>query len=159
MISKYEVIVVGAAMALAAFSASAQTAFPRATTDSGYLTQEWLDRVGPPIGFLSLQHFYAIMKRCEVVDPVAERISLRAASFEQLIENGKSNNGLWRTFADRDGRVKETHFNSARAMVSSPEFLADVKRYERTVAATLDRAMLNDCAEFVNLVKAGIERN
>lgn len=139
-------------------TASAQGTFPASTTESGYLTQERLERVGPPFGFLSVQHFYAIMKRCEVVAPDSGEVAKRAAAFQRLVDEGKTMNGQWRTFADSQGRIKETHFATARQMVESPEFLSDVKRYHQAVAATPQSAMRDDCAAFVDLVNQAADR-
>lgn len=120
------------------------------------ISQEWLDRVGPPFGFLSLQHFNAILKRCAILDPDPQTSARRIAAFEHLVEGARTINGQWRTFSDRDGRTKETHFPSARSMVASPEFSMDTRRYDEHVSLVPAPTMLKECASFEQLVSQAL---
>jgi hypothetical protein len=129
----------------------------------GYLSKAYLEKVGPPFGFLSLQHLYAILKRCETVAPDSKGIEERARAFQELLDRASSPNrmwpnGMWRTFYDPDGNIKETHFPSARSMFESPEFAVDMRRYHERVALVRPEAQKNDCAEFVTLVSSGIQK-
>jgi hypothetical protein len=142
---------------LALSSAFAQTAVGLGS-DWPPLSQEYLERTGPPFGFLSVQHFYAILKRCESVDPAAESVQSRREAFEQLLDAGKTTSGLWRTFFDPEGQPKETRHPNARAMFTSPEFAQDIKRYDATVAAVPRHIQVQDCGQFEALVAQALNR-
>ena len=106
-----------------------------------------------PVRLQSIQHFYAITKRCDTVVPDRTAIRAREAALDRLIDDAKSNNGLWETFVDADGRPRETRFGSAREMFYSAEFAADVKRYEEVVSAVPLTVQVQDCREFSSLVE------
>ena len=110
----------------------------------------------PPVALRSIQHFWAMLKRCETVAPDRNAIRAREAAFEQLIDDAKSANGLWETFVDADGRPKETRFRSAREMLYSAEFAADVQRYEQVVSAVPLTVQVQDCREFASLVEQAL---
>jgi len=82
-----------------------------------------------PLELRSVQHFWAILKRCQTVAPDRNAIRARDAAFDRLMDEARAPDGRWRTLVDADDRPKETHFTSAREMVYSLEFAADVKRY------------------------------
>jgi hypothetical protein len=105
-----------------------------------------------PVRLQSIQHFYAITKRCETVAPDRTAIRAREAALDRLIDDAKSANGLWETFVDADGRPRETRFRSAREMFYSAEFAADVKRYEQVVSQVPLTIQVQDCLEFSSLV-------
>ena len=109
-----------------------------------------------PVELKSVQHFYAIMKRCEIVAPDRTAIRAREASFDRLLELALPADGTWRTYLDADGRPQETRFNSAREMVYSLEFASDIKRYQRMVAIVPPSVLVNDCREFDALVDAAL---
>lgn len=110
----------------------------------------------PPVALRSIQHFWAILKRCETVAPDRNAIRARDAAFDRLLDGAKSADGLWRTFLDADGRPKETHFRSAREMVYSVAFAEDVKRYEQVVSAVPLTVQVQDCLEFASLVEQAL---
>jgi hypothetical protein len=132
-----------AAFAAALLAARAAAAQPAETADL-------------PVALRSIQHFWAILKRCETVVPDRNAIRAREAAFDGLLDDAKTADGLWRTFVDADGRAKETHFRSARVMVYSLEFAADVKRYEQVVAAVPLNIQVQDCREFASLVEQAL---
>jgi hypothetical protein len=109
-----------------------------------------------PVRLQSIQHFYAITKRCETVAPDRTAIRAREAALDRLIDDAKSANGLWETFVDADGRPRETRFRSAREMFYSAEFAADVKRYEEVVSAVPLTIQVQDCREFTSLVEQAL---
>jgi hypothetical protein len=110
----------------------------------------------PPVALRSIQHFWAILKRCETIVPDRNAIRAREAAFDGLLDDAKAADGLWRTFVDADGRAKETQFRSARDMVYSLEFAADVKRYEQVVAMVPLTIQVQDCREFASLVEQAL---
>jgi hypothetical protein len=105
-----------------------------------------------PVELKSIQHFYAILKRCEIVAPDRAAIRAREASFDRLLDEATPAGGAWRTYLDADGRAQETHFNSAREMVYSLEFAADIKRYQQMVSIVPPSVQVQDCREFDSLV-------
>jgi hypothetical protein len=105
-----------------------------------------------PVELQSVQHFWAILKRCQTVAPDRNAIRARDAAFDRLMDEARAPDGRWRTFVDADDRPKETHFTSAREMVYSLEFAADVKRYETVVSAVPVSLMVQDCVRFESLV-------
>jgi hypothetical protein len=109
-----------------------------------------------PVRLQSIQHFYAITKRCETVAPDRAAIRAREAALDRLIDDAKSANGVWETFVDADGRPAETRFRSAREMFYSAEFAADVKRYEQVVSAVPLTVQVQDCREFEALVEQAL---
>ena len=109
-----------------------------------------------PVRLQSIQHFYAITKRCETVAPDRTAIRAREAALDRLIDDAKSASGLWETFVDADGRPRETRFRSAREMFYSAEFAADVKRYELVVSAVPLNIQVQDCREFASLVEQAL---
>lgn len=137
-------------------SEAVAAANPASAGSVPYLSREELERSGPPFGFLSIQHFYAILKRCEKVAGNPDVLQAREQAFQRLLDGARTLNGLWRTFFDANGQPKETRFPTARAMVSSPEFLQDVKRYERRVSAVPLEVQLEDCAQFESLVSQAL---
>jgi len=140
---------------------SANSSAPRggpAAQEVPYLTPEYLERTGPPFALLSVQHFYAILKRCETVAPAPDAVAARAQAFERLLDGATTLNGLWRTFYDADGHLKETRFPSARAMAASAEFAMDLRRYEKVVATVPLDTQRTDCAEFEALVARALSR-
>ena len=48
-----------------------------------------------PVRLQSIQHFYAITKRCETVAPDRTAIRARQAALDRLIDDAKSANGVW----------------------------------------------------------------
>ena len=106
----------------------------------------------PPVALQSVQHFWAILKRCQTVAPDRNAIRARDAAFDRLMDEARAPDGRWRTLVDADDRPKETHFTSAREMVYSLEFAADVKRYETVVSAVPVTVMVQDCVQFESLV-------
>ena len=114
------------------------------------------DPLSLPLELKSIQHFYAIMKRCEIVAPDRTAIRAREASFDRLLELALPADGTWRTYLDADGRPQETRFNSAREMVYSLEFASDIKRYQQMVAIVPPSVLVNDCREFDALVDAAL---
>jgi hypothetical protein len=110
----------------------------------------------PPVALRSIQHFWAILKRCERVAPDRNAIRAREDAFDRLLDGAKTADGLWRTFLDADGHPRETHFRSAREMVYSVEFAADVKRYEQVVSAVPLTIQVQDCREFASLVEQAL---
>jgi hypothetical protein len=120
---------------------------------SGHSTAQSTDL---PVRLQSIQHFYAITKRCERVAPDRTAIRAREAALDRLIDDAKSANGLWETFVDADGRPREARFRSAREMFYSAEFAADVKRYEELVAAVPLTIQVQDCREFASLVEQAL---
>jgi hypothetical protein len=109
-----------------------------------------------PVALRSIQHFWAILKRCQTVVPDRNAIRAREAAFDGLLDDAKAADGRWRTFVDADGRAKETHFRSAREMVYSLEFAADVKRYEQVVSVVPLNIQVQDCREFASLVEQAL---
>ena len=109
-----------------------------------------------PVRLQSIQHFYAITKRCETVAPDRTAIRAREAALDRLIDDAKNADGLWETFVDADGRPGETRFRSAREMFYSAEFAADVKRYEQVVSAVPLTIQVQDCLEFTSLVERAL---
>jgi len=109
-----------------------------------------------PVELKSIQHFYAIMKRCEIVAPDRTAIRAREASFDRLLEQALPADGTWRTYLDADGRPQETRFNSAREMVYSVEFASDVKRYQQMVAIVPPSVLVNDCREYDALIEQAL---
>ena len=109
-----------------------------------------------PVELKSIQHFYAIMKRCEIVAPDRTAIRAREASFDRLLELALPADGTWRTYLDADGRPQETRFNSAREMVYSLEFASDIKRYQQMVAIVPPSVLVNDCREYDALVNQAL---
>jgi hypothetical protein len=109
-----------------------------------------------PVELKSIQHFYAIMKRCEIVAPDRTAIRAREASFDRLLELALPADGGWRTYLDADGRPQETRFNSAREMVYSLEFASDIKRYQQMVAIVPPSVLVNDCREYDALVNQAL---
>jgi len=107
---------------------------------------------GLPVALQSVQHFWAILKRCQTVAPDRNAIRARDAAFDRLMDEARAPDGRWRTLVDADDRPKETHFTSAREMVYSLEFAADVKRYETVVSAVPVTVMVQDCVQFESLV-------
>ena len=105
-----------------------------------------------PLELRSVQHFWAILKRCQTVAPDRNAIRARDAAFDRLMDEARAPDGRWRTLVDADDRPKETHFTSAREMVYSLEFAADVKRYETVVTAVPVTVMVQDCVQFESLV-------
>jgi hypothetical protein len=114
------------------------------------------DPLSLPLELKSIQHFYAIMKRCEIVAPDRTAIRAREASFDRLLEQALPADGVWRTYLDADCRPQETRFNSAREMVYSLEFASDIKRYQQMVAIVPPSVLVNDCREFDALVDAAL---
>jgi hypothetical protein len=110
----------------------------------------------PPVALRSIQHFWAILKRCETVAPDRNAIRAREAEFDRLLDGAKTADGVWRTFLDGDRRRQETQFRSAREMVYSVEFAADVKRYEQVVSAVPLTIQVQDCREFASLVEQAL---
>ena len=110
------------------------------------------DPLSLPLELKSIQHFYAIMKRCEIVAPDRAAMRAREASFDRLLDLAIPPAGGWRTYLDADGGVQETHFNSAREMVYSVEFASDVKRYHQMVSVVPPSVLVNDCREYDALV-------
>ena len=110
----------------------------------------------PPVALQSVQHFWAILKRCQTVAPDRTAIRARDAAFDRLMDEARAPDGRWRTFVDADDRPKETQFTSAREMVYSLEFAADVKRYETVVSAVPVTLMVQDCVQFESLVKQAL---
>jgi hypothetical protein len=106
-----------------------------------------------PVALRSIQHLWAILKRCETVVPDRNAIRAREAAFDRLLDEAKTADGRWRTFVDADGRAKETPFRSAREMVYSLEFAADIKRYQQVVSAVPLTVQVQDCREFDSLVE------
>lgn len=104
----------------------------------------------------SIQHFYAILKRCETVAPDRAAIRAREASFDRLLDGAKPADGVWRTLLDADGRPQETRFHSAREMVYSLEFASDIKRYQQVVAAVPLNVQVQDCVQFDSLVEQAL---
>ena len=111
---------------------------------------------GLPVRLQSIQHFYAITKRCGTVAPDRTAIRAREAALDRLIDDAKSASGLWETFVDADGRPRETRFRSAREMFYSAEFAADVKRYEQVVSAVPLTIQVQDCLEFASLLEQAL---
>jgi len=109
-----------------------------------------------PVELQSVQHFWAILKRCQTVAPDRTAIRARDAAFDRLMDEARAPDGRWRTFVDADDRPKETQFTSAREMVYSLEFAADVKRYETVVSAVPVTLMVQDCVQFESLVKQAL---
>jgi hypothetical protein len=109
-----------------------------------------------PVELKSIQHFYAILKRCELVAPDRAAIRAREASFDRLLDGAKPADGVWRTLLDADGRPQETHFRSAREMVYSLEFASDVKRYQQVVSAVPLNVQVQDCVQFDALVEQAL---
>jgi hypothetical protein len=109
-----------------------------------------------PVRLQSIQHFYAITKRCETVAPDRTAIRAREAALDRLIDDARNADGLWETFVDADGRPRETRFRSAREMFYSAEFAADVKRYEQVVSAVPLTIQVQDCLEFASLVEQAL---
>ena len=48
-----------------------------------------------PVRLQSIQHFYAITKRCETVAPDRTAIRAREAALDRLIDDAKSASGAW----------------------------------------------------------------
>jgi hypothetical protein len=138
---------------IGATQAGAQS-LPNVVDPNGYLSKEYLQRVGPPTGILSVQHLYAVLKRCKTVAPAGA--SGREQAFEQLVDGAKSANGLWRTFYNLEGNVKEVHHATARAMFMSPEFPVDMRRYDELVANVPLSVQIEDCTAFVGLVSQAL---
>jgi len=109
-----------------------------------------------PVRLQSIQHFYAIAKRCETVAPDRTAIRAREAALDRLIDEAKSASGGWETFVDADGRAAQTRFRTAREMFYSAEFAADVKRYEQVVSAVPLTVQVQDCREFESLVEQAL---
>jgi hypothetical protein len=109
-----------------------------------------------PVRLQSIQHFYAITKRCQTVAPDRTAIRAREAALDRLIDDAKSPNGVWETFVDADGRPAETRFRTAREMFYSAEFAADIKRYELVVWAVPLTIQVQDCREFESLVEQAL---
>ena len=109
-----------------------------------------------PVELKSIQHFYAILKRCETVAPDRTAIRAREASFDRLLDEAKSADGVWRTFLDADGRPQETRFRSPREMVYSLEFAADMKRYQQMVSIVPPSVLVQDCLQFDSLVEQAL---
>src|SRR4030095_4526943 len=105
-----------------------------------------------PVELNSIQHFYAILKRCEGVAPDRTAIRAREAAFDRLLDGARTADGVWRTFLDADGRPQETRFPSAREMVYSLEFAADVERCEQMVSVVPLTVQVQDCVQFESLV-------
>lgn len=101
-----------------------------------------------PIRYYSLQHLHALMMSCEKADPVPAQVAARAAAFARAIPRVRTA----RTEVGTDGKVKETTFTSAAAMVKSPEFDVDAKRYTAVVERRSASALKSDCKEFVGLM-------
>lgn len=135
---------------------SAQLAEILTKIQSKDLDQQLTAKLGPPRVFLSIQHFYAILKRCEDVAPEMDDVARRHNAFERLLSGAKTLNGTWRTFIDSEGKVRETQFSSARDMFSSPEFAMDVRRYHEWVALVPMSVQKTDCAEFEALVNQAL---
>jgi hypothetical protein len=114
------------------------------------------DPLSLPLELKSIQHFYAIMKRCEIVAPDRTAMRAREASFDRLLDLAIPAAGGWRTYLDADGRPQETHFNSAREMVYSVEFASDVKRYHQMVSVVPPSVLVNDCREYDTLVNQAL---
>jgi hypothetical protein len=114
------------------------------------------DALDQPVELKSIQHFYAILKRCEMVAPDRTAIRARDASFDRLLDGAMPADGVWRTFLDADGRPRETHFRTAREMVYSLEFASDVKRYEQLVSAVPLNVQVQDCVQFDSLVEQAL---
>ena len=106
----------------------------------------------PPIRLLSLQHLHALKVSCEKVDPDPARIAARADAFAKAVPRARTFSGVYRTEVGVDGKYKETQFTSAVAMVGSPEFEVDAKRYLEVVARSAPAIVKNDCAEFGNIM-------
>jgi hypothetical protein len=109
-----------------------------------------------PVVLQSIQHFWAILKRCQTVAPDRNAILARDAAFDRLLDGAKPPDGLWRTFLDADGRPEETHFPSAREMFHSAAFAADVKRYEVVVSAVPLTIQVQDCLQFDSLIEKAL---
>jgi hypothetical protein len=114
------------------------------------------DPLSLPLELKSIQHFYAIMKRCEIVAPDRAAMRAREASFDRLVDLAIPAGGVWRTYLDADGRPQETHFNSAREMVYSVEFASDIKRYHQMVSVVPPSVLVNDCREYDTLVNQAL---
>ena len=114
------------------------------------------DPLSLPLELKSIQHFYAIMKRCEIVAPDRTAMRAREASFDRLLDLAIPASGGWRTYVDADGRAQETHFNSAREMVYSVEFASDIKRYHQMVSVVPPSVLVNDCREYDTLVNQAL---
>jgi len=112
----------------------------------------------PPVALQSVQHFWAILKRCQTLAPDRNAIRARDAAFDRLLDEAKAPDGLWRTFVDADGRPQETRFHTAREMVYSLEFAADVKRYEAVVGAVPPGVLVQDCVQYESLVEQALAR-
>jgi hypothetical protein len=111
-----------------------------------------------PVALQSVQHFWAILKRCQTLAPDRNAIRARDAAFDRLLDEAKAPDELWRTFVDADGRPQETRFHSAREMVYSTEFAADVKRYEAMVAVVPPSVLVQDCVQYESLVEQALAR-
>jgi hypothetical protein len=109
-----------------------------------------------PVELNSIQHFYSILKRCEMVAPDRTAIRAREASFDRLLDGAKPADGVWRTYLDADGRPQETRFHSAREMVYSLEFASDIKRYQQVVSAVPLNIQVQDCLQFDSLVEQAL---
>ena len=109
-----------------------------------------------PVELQSVQHFWAILKRCQTLAPDRNAIRARDAAFDRLLDEARAPDGLWRTLVDADGRPNETRFHSAREMVYSAEFAADVKRYEAMVAAAPPGLLVQDCVQYEALVEQAL---
>jgi hypothetical protein len=111
-----------------------------------------------PVALQSVQHFWAILKRCQTLAPDRNAIRARDAAFDRMLDEAKAPDELWRTFVDADDRPQETRFHSAREMVHSLEFAADVKRYEAVVAAVPPGVLVQDCVQYESLVEQALAR-
>ena len=111
-----------------------------------------------PVALQSVQHFWAILKRCQTLAPDRNAIRARDAAFDRLLDEAKAPDGLWRTFVDADGRPQETRFHTAREMVYSLEFAADVKRYEAVVGAVPPGVLVQHCVQYESLVEQALAR-
>ena len=111
---------------------------------------------GLPVALQSVQHFWAILKRCQTLAPDRNAIRARDAAFDRLLDEARAPDGLWRTLVDADGRPNETRFHSAREMVYSAEFAADVKRYEAMEAAAPPGLLVQDCVQYEALVEQAL---
>lgn len=110
------------------------------------------DPLSLPLELKSIQHFYAILKRCEIVAPDRTAMRAREASFDRLLDLAIPSASGWRTYLDGDGRPQDTQFNSAREMAYSVEFAADIKRYQQMVSAVPPSVLVKDCREYDALV-------
>ncbi len=107
---------------------------------------------------MSLQHVYALLKNCERVLPDAPSIQRRARLFEEILDRAKTSDGVWRTYMDTDGTVKETTFPTARAMFESPQFRADLERYEFNVRGPAPEIQRQDCESFEDIAHMALNR-